>query len=155
MLRLRLPSQSKGGATVTSAKNGNDDGRIYVAVKVTGPVAGLYHYEYAIQNRDNFRGAGDISIPICTDARVLNAGFSDIDADASNDWIATVNNGSIDIDVNGNPVRWNSFYNFWFDSDAAPLAGAISVDQHDAGAGLASLAIATATPTGPVTFTAT
>jgi hypothetical protein len=136
------------GAVVTSAKNGNDDGRLYVAVKVTGPVAGLFHYEYALQNRDNFRGAGDVSIPICSGARVLNLGFSDIDDSAANDWIPAVNSTSIDFDVNGNPVRWNSFYNFWFDSDAAPMAGTINVDEHDAGAGLASLDITTGVPTG-------
>ena len=136
------------GAVVTSAKNGNDDGRLYVGVKVTGPVAGLYHYEYALQNRDNFRGAGDVSIPICSGARILNLGFSDVDDNAANDWIAAVNSTSIDFDANGNPVRWNSFYNFWFDSDAAPMAGSINVDEHDAGAGLASLDITTGVPTG-------
>ena len=32
------------GATVTSNTNGSDDGRLYVAVKVTGPTGSLYHY---------------------------------------------------------------------------------------------------------------
>src|SRR6185503_10688720 len=44
------------GASVSSATNGSDDGRLYVAVKVTGPVDGYFHYEYAIHNRDNARG---------------------------------------------------------------------------------------------------
>jgi hypothetical protein len=136
------------GAVVTSAKNGNDDGRIYVATKVTGPVGGFYHYEYALQNRDNFRGAGDVSIPLCPGARVKDVGFSDVDDDPSNDWIAAVRSGSIDLDVNDNPVRWNTFYNFWFDSDAAPVPGFVNVLEFDAGAGLAALDVATGTPTG-------
>ncbi len=134
------------GAVVTSNKNGNDDGRLYVAVKVTGPVEGMYHYEYALQNRDNYRGAGNVTIPICSGARVENFGFSDVDASAANDWTATVNAASIDLNANGNPVRWNSFYNFWFDSDAAPLASSISVAQFDAGAGAAAISIPTAAP---------
>src|SRR5262245_41445504 len=61
------------GATVTSASNGlpssPDDGRVYVAVKVTGPdAAGLHHYEYAFHNRDNSRGVSAFRIPICAEA---------------------------------------------------------------------------------------
>ena len=32
------------------------DGRVFVGVRVTGPVQGRYHYEYAVHNRDNRRG---------------------------------------------------------------------------------------------------
>ncbi|MEM7305491.1 MAG: hypothetical protein AAF682_02415 [Planctomycetota bacterium] len=136
------------GATVNSVKNGNSDGRIFVAVKVTGPVGGMYRYEYAVQNRDNFRGAGDISIPICSGATIENFGFSDVDTNAGNDWTATVNGASLDISVGSNPVRWNSFYNFWFDSDAAPVDGTMGIDQFDAGAGLGTLNLTTSTPQG-------
>jgi hypothetical protein len=135
------------GALVRSNGNGGDDGRIYVAVKVTGPVEGMYHYEYAVQNRDNLRGAGDLSLPICAGARIENFGFSDVDGDAGNQWTAAVNGASLDVAVNGNPVRWNTIYNFWFDSDAAPDASPLTVAQHDAGAGAASIDVDTLTPT--------
>ena len=38
------------GAQISSSTNGTDDGRIFVAVKVTGPDSnGIYRYEYATQ----------------------------------------------------------------------------------------------------------
>ena len=135
------------GATVNSEKNGDDDGRIYVATKVTGPVNGIWHYEFAVQNRDNFRGAGDISIPVCPDARVMNFGFSDVDGNPGNDWTMSHNGSSIDISVNGNPVRWNTFYNFWFDSDAGPGSSSINISQFDAGTGAGSINVTSDAPT--------
>jgi hypothetical protein len=134
------------GASVTSVKNGNDDGRVYVAVKVTGPVDGKYRYEYAVQNRDNFRGVNSFSLPICSGARVFNAGFKDVDIDAGNDWSIAV--GSSDITWSGgtNALRWNSIYNFWFESDAAPVNGSVSMNAADPGPGLNTLVCATQVP---------
>ncbi|MCZ6598257.1 MAG: hypothetical protein O7B99_11510 [Planctomycetota bacterium] len=136
------------GATVTSEKNGNDDGRVYVALKVTGPTDGLYHYEYAIHNRDNFRGVSSLSIPICSGARVLNTGSSDLDGHPANNWTVAVGATDVTFSTNINPVRWNTFYNFWFDSDAAPLGGTATLDQFDPGAGAASIALTTGAPLG-------
>ncbi len=137
------------GATVTSVKNGNDDGRIYVGVKVTGPVEGLYRYEYAVQNRDNYSGIESFSIPVCPDARVLNAGFSDIDDEAVNDWNIAVNGTSIDFSTTGNPLRWNTIYNFWFDSDAAPVTASADLVQFAGGlGGTGTLSVSTSTPQG-------
>jgi hypothetical protein len=70
--------QRWAGSTLTSNSNGSDDGRIYVACEVTGPVAGVYHYEYAFHNRDNLRGVGGIRIPAASAASIYNIGFSDI-----------------------------------------------------------------------------
>ena len=39
------------------------DGRAFLAYKVTGPVAGLYHYEYAIYNQNLDRGIQSFSVP--------------------------------------------------------------------------------------------
>ena len=69
------------GATITSATNGTSDGRFYVAVKVSGPINGKYHYEYAVHNRDNKRGMGAFRLPICPTAVVSNIGFHDVDRD--------------------------------------------------------------------------
>jgi hypothetical protein len=68
------------GATITEGSNGgtgtlNDvDGRFAVAVKVTGPTNGLWHYEYAIHNQDNGRGGAAFRLPVCASARVVAAG---------------------------------------------------------------------------------
>jgi hypothetical protein len=135
------------GAMVKNNGNGDDDGRLYVAVKVTGPDEGLYHYEYAFQNRDNHRGGGDVSIPICAGARIENIGFSDVDHDAGNEWTASIGGASLDFAVNGNPLRWNTIYNVWFDSDAAPATADVTIQQFDAGPGLASIDVESLAPT--------
>ena len=39
------------------------DGRAFLAYKVTGPVSGVYHYEYAIYNQNLDRGIQSFSVP--------------------------------------------------------------------------------------------
>ena len=143
--------QRWSGATINSAANGTDDGRFYVAVKVTGPTNGLYHYEYAVQNRDNKRGMGALRIPVCPEAQVLNLGFHDVDRNALTDWTASKVGGEIVFQtqaVSPNPLRWNSIYNFWFDSDAAPLSGTLLLDQYDVGPGALTVNVTSTTPSG-------
>ncbi|MCB9879197.1 MAG: hypothetical protein H6835_16500 [Planctomycetes bacterium] len=139
------------GATVDSNSNGADDGRYYVAVKVTGPVNGLYHYEYAVHNRDNKRGMGEFRVPVCADAQVLNLGFHDFDRDPLTDWTGSKQGAEIVFAASAlapAPLRWNSIYNFWFDSDAAPMAGAVMLDQYDIGAGNLTVDVSSTTPSG-------
>src|SRR4029453_17692999 len=119
------------GASVTTAANGNDDGRVYLGIKVPGPVQGFYHYELALHDRDNVRGIGAISIPKCTAARVRNAGSSDVDDVPANDWDVSIPPAAITFSTTTNPVRWNSIHSFWFDSDGAPLAGSLSLHEFD------------------------
>ncbi|MDO8348712.1 MAG: hypothetical protein Q7T30_00630 [Planctomycetota bacterium] len=137
------------GATITSNTNGADDGRFYVGAKVTGPVNGLWHYEYAIHNRDNHRGLGALRIPVCQAARVQNLGFRDLDQDPLNDWLGSKVGGEIVWSTNGNPLHWNSIFNFWFDSDAAPAPGAtLSLDQYSIGPGALTVAVLGTAPVG-------
>ena len=143
--------QRWSGASINSNSNGADDGRFFVAVKVTGPTNGLYHYEYAIQNRDNKRGMGALRIPVCVDATVTNFGFHDVDRLAISDWTAAKVGGQIVFQTNAlspNPMRWNMLYNFWFDSDAAPVAGSTLLDQYDIGPGALTVAVASTVPGG-------
>ena len=52
------------GATIkTIEPEPGVDGRAFLAYKVTGPVAGLYHYEYAIYNLNLDRGIQSFSVP--------------------------------------------------------------------------------------------
>ncbi|HET6203552.1 MAG TPA: hypothetical protein VFI25_12200 [Planctomycetota bacterium] len=142
------------GATVTSGVNGlpssPDDGRVYVGAKVTGPFPnGTYHYEYAFHNRDNSRGVSAIRIPLCAEASFGNAGFRDIDADAGNDWSAVRNPTEVVVSTATNPLLWNTIYNFWFESDAAPASGSsLTLDEFLAGPGASSFAVPASTPTG-------
>ena len=138
--------QRWAGASVSSATNGADDGRFYVAVKVTGPTGGLFRYEYAVHNRDNFRGAGSFRIPACSGARVLNPSFRDVDQDPTNDWTFTVQPGEAVFSTPASPLLWNTVFNFAFDSDAGPLAGTATMDQFNPGGGAPAVVVATSAP---------
>jgi hypothetical protein len=145
------------GARVDSATNGGDDGRVYVAVKVSRTLAGLYHYEYAVHNRDNRRGVGAFRVPKCPSASVGNLGFGDLDDLPGNDWTASVGTSEVSFATTTNPtsssaLRWNSIFNFWFDSDAAPLDVSTRLDAFDPGPGLASLAVTSRGPLRLVTL---
>ena len=138
------------GASLDSATNGSDDGRVYVAVKVTGPTEGLYRYEFAVHNRDNARGVSEFRVPLCDGARVLNAGFRDVDGAGANDWTSAVTPAGTELvfsDGSGaNALRWNTIFNFWFDSDAAPAGTNLTLTQADAGGGAPSLSIGSQAP---------
>jgi len=139
--------QRWSGATVDLGGNGADDGRFEVAVKVTGPVRGMWHYEYAVHNFDNHRGGASLRIPLCPTARVANVGFHDIDGDALNDWTAVRTASALEFQAGaGNPLDWNTLYNFWFDSDAAPIAGAVEIDAARPGPGALTVAVPSRVP---------
>jgi len=141
------------GSTMAIGQNGDgtaagtSDGRFAIAVKVTGPTNGLWHYEYAVHNIDNNRGGATFRIPVCSSARVLNIGSRDIDQNPLNDWTSAVAGGQIVFSAPaGNAHRWNQVRNFWFDSDAAPVAGLATIDQADPGPGALNFTVATSVP---------
>lgn len=135
------------GATSNLGGNGVEDGRFLVAVKVTGPVAGMWHYEYAVHNIDNHRGGASLRIPVCPTARVTNFGFKDVDNDPLNGWTMNRSGGEVAIlAAANNPLDWNCIYNVWFDSDAAPVAGIVSIDQARLGAGALTVDVAAQVP---------
>jgi hypothetical protein len=138
--------ESWAGATVTSGTNANDDGRVHVGVKVTGPKQGLWHYEYALHNRDNARGVREIRIPICPSSNVVNIGFRDIDDNANNDWSVSVVGGEIVFTGTNNALDWNTIYNVWFDCDAAPETSNVVLVQDQPGVGAGSFTVSTSVP---------
>lgn len=137
------------GATVRSNTNGTSDGRVYVASKVTGPDAhGLYHYEYALHNRDNARGVGSVRLPLCPGTPVADFGFHDLDDFAVNDWTLAVEGGELVVGAGNNPLLWNTLYNFWFDSPAAPVLGSAQLTAFFPGGGAPQFAVDALVP-GP------
>lgn len=141
------------GALVTSATNGGQDGRVWVAAKVSGPDSqGLYRYEYALHNRDNARGIGAVTWPTCSEAP-SGFGFRDVDLDQSNQWTPKVLGGALRYDTGDNPLRWNSIYNFWFESPTPPEMGAIELEAFAPGAGPASFSVSTWVPAGAYAVT--
>ena len=141
--------QRWSGASVSSATNGLDDGRLYVGVLATDNGDGTWHYEYAVHNRDNLRGVGAFRLPVGL-ANVFNLGFRDVDQKAGNDWSAQVVAGELVFSTGNNPLRWNQIFNFWFDSDAPPQTGVpLALDQFLAGAGQPTVTVLTTAPFDP------
>lgn len=137
------------GATHEIAGNGNDDGRFLVAVKVTGPLLGMYRYEYAIHNLDNHRGGASLRIPVDAGAVVQNAGFHDIDGNPLNDWTFSRTPTEIAFTAPaGNALDWNTIYNCWFECSKAPSYGMVDIDQARLGAGALSVQVGSDVPSG-------
>ena len=119
------------------------DGRAFIVYKVSGPVGGLYHYEYGIHNQNLDRSIQSFSVPLGCGANVTNiefhappnhpgfpndgtagnAGFSNAPWTSSEtpnalSW-ATETVGQ---NPNANAIRFGTMYNFRFDSDQPPQA---------------------------------
>jgi len=108
--------------------------RFEVARKVTEPVPGQFHYEYAIRNMNSDRAARRLAIQFGGPVTFSNVGFKDIDHHSGEpydptDWtidagtpVDTVawTGGDFALDPDGNALRWGTMYNFWFDADAGP-----------------------------------
>ncbi|MEZ5980319.1 MAG: hypothetical protein R3F34_19200 [Planctomycetota bacterium] len=144
--------ESWDGATVTSASNAGDDGRVYVAVKVTGPNQGKWHYEYALHNRDNSRAISEFRVPICPSAAISGLGFRDIDDDANNQWTSSVLGGEVVFSTDANALEWNTIYNFWFDADVAPEAGTANLGEFRLGVGANQFGVPTTAPLRRIAF---
>lgn len=143
------PLQYWPGARISNGGDGEFDGRFYVAVKVTGPdVRGMWHYEYAVQNRDNSRGGASFRLPICPTTRIMNASFRDVDGNALNDWTVQTQGGELAFfaPASGNLLEWNTIYNFSFDADVGPVNGNATIDHGRPGAGAMSVMVPTQVP---------
>ena len=143
--------QRWSGASVQSATNAFDDGRLWVGSKVTDLGGGLWRYEYAVHNQDNHRGVGALRVPTAPGALVTNAGFRDVDADAGNDWSAQHIGNEFVFSTGSDPLNWNTIYNFWFDCDVPPLTGGqVALDQFLGGTGAGAVIVTADTPGGNV-----
>jgi hypothetical protein len=115
---------------VNSGGNGNDDGRFFVASKVTSLGGNQYHYEYAVHNVDNNRGGATFRVPIDAGATASNFTFGDIDNNPLNDWTtARVGNEIVFTAPANNPLDWNTIYNFGFNADYAAANGMANLDE--------------------------
>ncbi len=137
------------GATTRMGGNGNDDGRFLVAVKVTGPTNGVYHYEYAVQNLDNNRGGASLRIPMDQGAVVSNIGFRDVDTDPLNQWTTSRTSTELSfLATANNACDWNTIYNFWFDCDVPPSFGHVTIDEARVGPGAMQVTVDSQVPSG-------
>ena len=169
------------GATVKNIEpEPGIDGRGFIAYKVTGPVAGVWHYEYAINNQNLDRGIQSFSVPLGCGNVLTNVGFhapvnhpgfandGTVGSAGYSNAPWTPSQSSTDIswssetfaqNPNANALRWGTIYNFRFDSTSPPQAMNATVGFYKTGApvtvGIQGPAPATCggvtpTPTPPV-----
>ncbi len=89
--------QSIDAAVTITTFDVPNDGRFILACKVSGPVAGLYTYEYALQNLNSHRCAGSVVVPLPATHNALGSvGFHDVDAPGEPNFLATPANPASD-----------------------------------------------------------
>jgi hypothetical protein len=170
------------GATVQQVEpDPGNDGLFFVGYKVTGPTAGMWHYEYTIFNMNLDRAIQSFEVvypffpPVLNnvgfhappqepgwtnDGTFNNQGYS------SEPWTfmqgttsATWNCETFAQNQNANAVRWGTLYNFRFDSPAEPTTATANIGFFKTG-GPVSVEVqapfqSDATPTATPTATAT
>jgi hypothetical protein len=157
-----------------------NDGIFFVGYKVTGPNAGIWHYEYAVYNQNLDRAIQSFEVvfpqfePILSNvgfhAPPQHPGFANdgTQGDAgysSEPWLftksftsATWNCETVAENENANAIRFGTLYNFRFDSTAPPAETTANIGFFKTGSPISlkvqapaqSDATPTATPTATV-----
>ncbi len=127
-----------------------NDGIIFVGYKVTGPTAGVWHYEYAIYNENLDRAIQSFEVVFpgfqpfsltdiefhappqhpgwANDGTFNNQGYSSAPwAFTESFTSATWNCETLAQNPNANAIRWGTLYNFRFDSTAPPAISSANV----------------------------
>ena len=132
------------GATINPIEPApGNDGRAFIAYKVTNPSAGVWHYEYALYNENLDRAVQSFSVPLGCGITLSNLGFhaplnhpgfpnDGTQGGAGFSNAAWTSNQTTDAvswssetfaqNQNANAIRWGTLYNFRFDSDKPPRA---------------------------------
>jgi hypothetical protein len=172
------------GATIQQVEpDPGNDGIFFVGYKVTGPNAGVWHYEYAVFNENldrgiqSFRVFFGFPVPLnniqfhappqhpgwAHDGTAGDAGYS------STPWTVDLGDGSaltwstetFAQNQNANAIRWGTLYNFRFDSSAAPILSEATIGFFKTGSPITVDVVApfmsdqTPTPTPTATATPT
>jgi hypothetical protein len=138
-----------GATIIVLEPDPGNDGLAYLAYKVTGPVGGLWHYEYALYNMNLDRSLGSFGVSIDPTATIGAVGFhgppqhpgfaNDGTGGAgysSTPWSWIISGGpegkiafatqTFAANPNANAVRWGTLCNFWFDANRPPVPTAAS-----------------------------
>jgi hypothetical protein len=173
------------GATVNQVEPvPGTDGIFFVGYKVTGPTAGVWHYEYAIYNENLDRAIQSFEVvfpgfepfsltnigfhappqhpPWAHDGTVGDAGYSSAPWTFTESFTsATWNCETLAQNPNANAIRWGTLYNFRFDSTAPPAISTANVGFFKTGSSISveiqapEQSDATPTPTPTPTVTPT
>jgi hypothetical protein len=131
------------GATVNQVEpDPGNDGIWFMGYKVTGPNAGVWHYEYALYNENLDRAIQSFSVPLGPGVNISNVGFhappqepgwpndgtqgdagyssTPWDVDTTDPNFITWSTETFAINQNANAIRFGTLYNFRFDADQPP-----------------------------------
>jgi hypothetical protein len=119
-----------------------NDGIWFMGYKVTGPNAGVWHYEYALYNENLDRGIQSFSVPLGPGVNISNVGFhappqepgwpndgtqgdagyssTPWDVDTTDPNFITWSTETFATNQNANAIRFGTLYNFRFDADQPP-----------------------------------
>jgi hypothetical protein len=116
------------------------EGRFWVATKVTDLGNGSYLYDYAIYNMNSDRSGGSLTVPRAAGVNVSGVGFHDVNYHSgepydNTDWTSSVNASTVEWrspqtfaqNPNSNALRWGTMYNYWFTADTAPTTGTVTL----------------------------
>lgn len=144
-----------GSTSVEIRPDAVNDGIAIIAYKVTNPSPGVWHYEYAIFNQNLDRAIQSFELPLGTGITLSNVGFrqppqhpgSPADGTmgdagfSSTPWAQTQTAGSMTWssetlaqNPNANAIRWNTMYNFRFDSNRPPQSATATIGFYKTGA---------------------
>ena len=150
-----------------------NDGIWFMGYKVTGPTAGVWHYEYALYNQNLDRGIQSFSVPLGPGVNLSNIGFHaplqhagwpndgtfNSQGYSSTPWTPTQTANSLTWNCetfaqnqNANAIRFGTLYNFRFDADQPPQATNAAVDFFKTGS---PMTVAIQAPAGGGTPTPT
>jgi hypothetical protein len=144
------------GATINTIEpEPGVDGRAFIAYKVSGPVNGVWHYEYAINNQNLDRAIQSFTLSLGYGVTLSNLGFhappnhpgiandgTQGDGGYSNaPWSVTRTSNEVNWssqtfaqNQNANVLRWGTMYNFRFDSNRPPQAANATIGFFKTGA---------------------
>jgi len=148
-MRPAMQAWAATGATVQQVEpEPGNDGVFFVAYKVTGPNAGVWHYEYAIFNMNLDRAIRSFSVPFVFPLPLSNIEFhappqhpgwahDGTQGDAgysSAPWTVnqapdsiTWNTETFAQNPNANAIHWGTMYNFRFDSMRPPIGDSATI----------------------------
>jgi hypothetical protein len=141
------------------------DGRFLIAAKATDTGATLnpWHYEYAIQNLNSDLSAQAFAVPLPANSTSVAIGFHDVDYNngdglsgsqpySLSDWIGVASSTAVTWSTQtfasnpaANAIRWDTIYNFRFDSNQPPSGGTATLTLFKPGTP-ASVAVNTIVP---------
>jgi hypothetical protein len=139
------------------------DGRFWVGVKVSPNGSGGYRYFYAVQNLNSHQSGQSFSIPLPSGATASNLGFRDVEYHSGEpfsgvDWTSSASSGMVNWatqtfaqNQNANALRFDTVYNFSFESNYPPAPGNATLGLFRAGQ-VPSVTVATLVPSPDGTF---